>query len=70
VTSHAVGCRENHHGGPRPDRGRLTTALLGPAAETTIMISSEDPMQASATRPRRLPPVPGGAVSAGAPPTG
>jgi hypothetical protein len=44
--------------------------LLGPAAETTIMISSEDPMQASAARPRRLPPVPGGAVSAGAPPTG
>ena len=54
LTSHAVGCRGIHHGGPRPDRGRLTTALLGPATETAIMISSEDPMQASATRPRRL----------------
>ena len=56
VTSHAAGCRAIHHGGPRPARGTLTTALLGQAAETTIMISSEDPMQARATRPRRLPP--------------
>ena len=54
---------------PRPGPGRLTTALLGPAAETTIMISSEDPMQARATRPRRLPP-PGPAPPPGPVPVG
>jgi hypothetical protein len=32
--------------------------LLGPATDTATMISSEDPMQASATRPRRRSPAP------------
>ena len=38
---------------------------LGPAAETTIMISSEDPMPARASPPRTLAPAPAGVASAG-----
>src|SRR5262249_40948359 len=60
VTSGAGGCRAIHHGGPTPALGICTTALLGPAAETAIMISSEDPMPARARRPGTLAPAPAG----------
>src|SRR5207247_9796764 len=64
VTSGAGGCRANHHGGPAPALGTCTTALLGPAAETTIMISSEEPMPARASRLRTLAPAPAGGLPA------
>ena len=68
VTSHATGCRAAHHGGPPAGLGTLTTALLGPAAETTIMISSENPMQATARRLQRLAPVRARPLTAGGSP--
>jgi len=65
VTSGAGGCMANHHGGPAPALGTCTTALLGPAAETTIMISSDEPMPARASRLGTLAPAPAGATPAG-----
>src|SRR5262249_58852090 len=60
VTSGAGGCRAIHHGGPTPALGICTTALLGPAAETAIVISSEDPLPARARPPGTLAPAPAG----------
>ena len=73
LTAARGGMQQDRHGEPEAGPGRLTTALLRQATETAIMISSEDPMQASATRPRRLARAcasPGGPVPVGPVPVG
>ena len=70
VTSPTAGCSGIHHGGPAAGAGNPTTALLGPATETAIMISRAAPMPVSASRPRSRLPLLAGRHPGGWPGTG